>query len=102
MLPFRDTELRSSADSLTYVSHSGRPAQAGRVPGGQRPDDRCQHDERLLERRRISSWEVSRIVTVAKAGHSGLRERLGMDLRDRQNGPIRAPPPGSRRAAAGG
>jgi hypothetical protein len=24
--------------------------------------------------------EVSRIVTVAKAGQSGLRERLGMDL----------------------
>jgi hypothetical protein len=34
------------------MSHSGRrtpdgPAQAGRVPGGQQPDDRCQHEERL-------------------------------------------------------
>ena len=69
--------------NLTRLSHSGRrtpPAQAGRVPGGQQPDDRCQHDERLLDRRWISSREVSRIVTVAKAGHSGLRERLGMDL----------------------
>jgi len=44
------------------------------------PDDRCQHDERLLERRWISSRKFSRIVTVAKAGQSGLRERLGMDL----------------------
>jgi hypothetical protein len=35
----------------------------------------------LLDRRWISSREVSRIVTVAKAGHSGLRERLGMDGR---------------------
>jgi hypothetical protein len=34
----------------------------------------------LLERRWISSRKVSRIVTVAKAGQSGLRKRLGMDL----------------------
>jgi len=60
MLSFRDTELRSSVGSLTPMSHSGTPdgaARAGRVPGGQRPDDRCQHDERLLERRWISSPE---------------------------------------------
>ena len=83
MLPFRDTELRSlgrqpDAD-VTFRTPDG-PAQAGRVPGGQQPDDRCQHDERMLERRWISSREVSQIVTVAKAGQSGLRERLGMDL----------------------
>ena len=34
----------------------------------------------MLERRWISSREVSRIVIVAKAGQSGLRKRLGMDL----------------------
>ena len=83
MLSFRDTELRSSAGSLTHMSHSGRRTARRRLaayPAVNSPDDRCQHGERLLERRRISSREVRRIVTVAKAGQSGLRERLGMDL----------------------
>jgi hypothetical protein len=83
MLSFRDTELRSSAGSLTHVSHSGRRTPRRRLaayPAVNSPDDRWQHDERLLERRWISSRKVSRIVTVAKAGQSGLRKRLGMDL----------------------
>jgi len=79
VLSFRDTELRSSADSLTYMSHSGRRTPRRRLAAYQAvnsPDDRWQHDERLLERRWISSRKVSRIVTVAKAGQSGLRKRL--------------------------
>jgi hypothetical protein len=83
MLSFRDTELRSSAGSLTHVSHSGRRTPRRRLaayPAVNSPDDRWQHDERLLERRWISSRKVSHIVTVAKAGQSGLRKRLGMDL----------------------
>ena len=81
MLSFRDTAVRSRRQPDVHVTFRtpDAPAQAGRVPGGQQPDDRCQHHECLLERRWIAR-EVSRIVTVAKAGHSGLRERLGMDL----------------------
>jgi hypothetical protein len=40
----------------------------------------------LLERRWISSRELSRIVTVAEAGQSGLRERLGMHLAELAGG----------------
>jgi hypothetical protein len=76
---------RQPDTDVTFRRPDG-PAQAGRVPGGQQPDDRCQHDERLLERRWISSREVSRTVTVAKAGQSGLRERLGMDLAELAGG----------------
>jgi hypothetical protein len=60
MLYFRDTELRSSVGSLTYVSHSGRRTPRRKLaayPAVNSPDDRCQHDERLLERRWISSRE---------------------------------------------
>src|SRR5437016_4076245 len=60
MLPFRDTEiaiLGRQPDTHVTFRTPDAPAQAGRVPGGQQPDDRCQHDERLLERRWISSRE---------------------------------------------
>jgi hypothetical protein len=54
------------------------PAQLAAYQAVNSLDDRCQHDERLLERRWISSRKVSRIVTVAKAGQSGLRKRLAL------------------------
>ncbi len=76
----RNCDPRRQPDVYVTFRTPDGPAQAGRVPGGQQPDDRCQHDGRLLERRWISSREVSHIVTVAKAGQSGLRERPGMDL----------------------
>ena len=65
MLPLRDPDLRSSAVSLTHVSHSGRRTARRELAPYQAvnsPDDRCQHDERLLEGR----WIPTRRSALAR------------------------------------
>src|SRR6476619_3197544 len=76
------TELRSSDGSLTRVSHSGRRTPRRRLaayPAVNSPDDRCQHDERLLERRsRRPGWREQPHWYLAFIGVDPARQEYGV------------------------
>jgi hypothetical protein len=92
----QNCDPRRQPDAHVTFRTPDAPAQAGRVPGGQQPDDRCQHDERLLERRWISSRKVSRGDPLGVTARARLRPGLVPDARARLGSGL--PVPSARRS----